>query len=249
MGGHSPGPSERAADRGDSPRETRLLRCRAPGSVGAVRAALGKTDGTGAIAMGDGELRAGIGCYSVLPPSVHPSGHVYRWLIPPTDSLPVIDLLSSGLVSPGISHTPNPQHPPHTYPNTITCDVSDFKTDCLSSQIETRIQAAIESSLPAGVGERHASIFGFARRLKAIPELADAAPSQLVDHVRRWHQRALPDRSGQNGGMIVGSTFLAWSCAKHPAGREPLADVLVRADAAEPPDVALAFSAMLCAGW
>ena len=41
----------------------------APGSVATLREALGNPEGTGHIDCGDGELRAGVGCYSVLPPS------------------------------------------------------------------------------------------------------------------------------------------------------------------------------------
>lgn len=68
------------------------------GSIEAIRAALGKPNGTGAIAFDDGELRAGVGCYSMLPPSVHPSGHVYRWEIAPGDEIPVVDLQAAGFV-------------------------------------------------------------------------------------------------------------------------------------------------------
>jgi hypothetical protein len=70
----------------------------AAGSVEAIRLALGKPDGTGAIAFVDGELRAGVGCYSILPPSVHPSGHGYGWLIPLTDQTPTLDLSAAGFV-------------------------------------------------------------------------------------------------------------------------------------------------------
>ena len=45
--------------------------------VADVRFLIGKPDGTGAIAATDGELRCGVGCYSVLPPSRHPAGHHY----------------------------------------------------------------------------------------------------------------------------------------------------------------------------
>ena len=69
----------------------------AAGSIEAVRAALRKP-GPGAIPFRDGELRAGVGCYSVLPPSVHPTGHVYRWLIPPGDEIPIVDLQASGFL-------------------------------------------------------------------------------------------------------------------------------------------------------
>ncbi|HEV3020953.1 MAG TPA: bifunctional DNA primase/polymerase [Pirellulales bacterium] len=67
----------------------------AEGSMAKIRARLGKL-GTGAIPLGDGELRAGIGCYTILPPSPHPSGCRYQWLIPLGDDLPTIDLDEAG---------------------------------------------------------------------------------------------------------------------------------------------------------
>jgi hypothetical protein len=44
----------------------------------------------GTIHCGDGEIR-GHGAYTLLPPSVHPSGQIYRWLIEPHDGLPTVD--------------------------------------------------------------------------------------------------------------------------------------------------------------
>ncbi len=66
--------------------------------IAAVRSLIGKPGGTGAITVAGGELRCGVGCYSVLPPSVHPSGHVYAWIVPlPEGPLPEVDVFSSGL--------------------------------------------------------------------------------------------------------------------------------------------------------
>jgi hypothetical protein len=56
------------------------------------RVATGTTDGTGHIDLGDGELRAGVGCYCVLPPSKHPDGPLYRWIRPPEAEIPLIDV-------------------------------------------------------------------------------------------------------------------------------------------------------------
>ena len=66
-------------------------------SMEVIRRRLGKPDGTGAIDCGDGELRAGVGCYSVLPPSRHPEGAKYRWLVPlPDGPLPLVDPVTAG---------------------------------------------------------------------------------------------------------------------------------------------------------
>ena len=67
------------------------------GEVLDLRRQLNKPDNIGAIDCGDGELRAGVGCYSLLPPSRHPSGARYRWMIDMPDLPPMIDLLDSGL--------------------------------------------------------------------------------------------------------------------------------------------------------
>lgn len=44
------------------------------------------------------EVRAGTH-YTIAPPSLHPSGKPYRWIIPPWDGIPVIDLEDIGLVT------------------------------------------------------------------------------------------------------------------------------------------------------
>lgn len=72
--------------------------------VADFRCSIGKPDGTGAIQVAAGELRCGVGCYSVLPPSVHPSGAVYRWEIPlPDGPLPEIDVFVAGFYQPPIA--------------------------------------------------------------------------------------------------------------------------------------------------
>ena len=50
--------------------------------------------GRGSVDFGDGELRASEGCYSVLPPSVHPRGHRYSWTVELGDEIPHVDVAS-----------------------------------------------------------------------------------------------------------------------------------------------------------
>ncbi|MBX3451033.1 MAG: bifunctional DNA primase/polymerase [Planctomycetaceae bacterium] len=69
-----------------------------PETVANYRDAIGYPLGVGAIRLNDGELRVGSGCYSVVPPSPHPSGIVYEWVVPLGEIVPTIDdLVESGL--------------------------------------------------------------------------------------------------------------------------------------------------------
>ena len=51
-----------------------------PELVRNFRGVIGKSaKGVGAINLGHGELRASDGCYTILPPSIHPNGNRYKW--------------------------------------------------------------------------------------------------------------------------------------------------------------------------
>lgn len=52
--------------------------------------------------LGDGEFRAGAKHYVLLPPSRHPDGPFYHWLIPlPAAPLPTLDPVQAGLLPSG----------------------------------------------------------------------------------------------------------------------------------------------------
>src|SRR5262249_55270629 len=51
--------------------------------------------------LGDGEYRGDPRHYCVLPPSAHPDGAVYAWLVPlPDGDLPLVDPAEAGLRQP-----------------------------------------------------------------------------------------------------------------------------------------------------
>lgn len=165
--------------------------CRAwPESVQEARRRLGSSGTTGAINLGDGELRAGVGCYSVLPPSTHPSGHVYGWSVPlPEVDLPTVDLCDVGFfeVEPddglGDDYGDDRFHRCNTKHTENTSNRREGKrggknaeTTSESTPVPSLVltaEEAIHGSLPTGPGQRHRLVFEFARRLKAVPNLAD----------------------------------------------------------------------------
>src|ERR1700693_385500 len=166
-----------------------------------VRAATSTGDGGIVILDDEGELR-GEGSYVLAPPTVHPSGHVYRWIVPLVDRPPLLDLRESGLLSrvPCVS-----QFPTESAEECRECgraQKSEETTDAIGcvggwgesygSETAQRIEQAIQSTLPPSVGHRDDWVWKFCRALKAIEVWADADTLDLEDIVREWHGRAKP---------------------------------------------------------
>ena len=140
--------------------------------------------------LGDGEYRADAKHYVLLPPSRHPDGGAYQWIIPPRQELPVLDPQSAGLLSATactqrthgnprqLRQPKQPKQPTATHPTQqpiacVPCSAVD----------------AIKATLPGGPGQRNRKIFDLARRLKSIAGL-DASALKAV--IAEWHRQALP---------------------------------------------------------
>jgi len=192
----------------------------------------------GIIPYSDGELRtAGI---VLLPPSDHKSGKKYRWLIPPEDNLPIVDLDSAGwlpcdtvntedsrhlrgatstvysasTVSHDSDHASNGPNNPNPNPKTPRSNWSADQTE--------QINFAIASCLPTKKGQRHALLFKLARELRAIPALANSPPEAIKPYLKKWHAGAV--------GTIATKPFEeswldfaeGWQNVKFPAGQGPI---------------------------
>lgn len=180
--------------------------------------------------LGDGEYRGDGGHYCLLPPSAHPDGPAYRWLIPlPSGELPTIDPVDAGLLTDA-----HPEHTPATHAHTAdSLHVSD-----------EGIEAAILATLPTAPGQRNHRIWALARRLKG--SMPGATTDALEVIVRTWHTRAL--------SMITTKDFLeswidfrtAWANVKRPAGAT-MAEIAAAAKARMPADAdAIAKLVALC---
>jgi hypothetical protein len=193
----------------------------------------------GTHALGDGEVRAGT--YVVLPPSAHPSGGIYRWLIPPTDPVPAVDVRAAGLDRPwlaqSVSETRAPAPPVSdrarsrdTESSTVLLSVSPA-----APGLTPAVRGAVRASLPAGPGQRNRKIFELARRLWSLPGLAGAAPAALGPAVRLWHALALPVILTKPFEASWSDFVTAWESVRVAADNNPLGPALARARSAAPP--------------
>jgi hypothetical protein len=208
------------------------------------------------IDCGDGEYRGDTRHYTLLPPSLHPSGAKYRWIIPPTSELPCVqDPGSVGLMS-RVQHrgaqttqklsespasqeerrtsTDDAEEPRHTQTTNTSCAF-------LGSSALHDVEVAIRETLPTAPGTRHKLVFKLARRLKAIPHYADAKPAVLRSIVARWHDEAMPFIGTKEFADTWFDFLRAWGKVKFPAGHSPLEVALKRAEQLPPPSEAAAF--------
>ncbi len=132
----------------------------------------------------DGELR-GAG-YCLLPPSVHPSGHIYEWVVPlPDGPLPEVDPYEVDLVACVTEQIEQTEHIDSIEEERSALNKTK---DALPSEIER----AIASTLPTGPGQRNHQVWELVRALKAISGLVNADDAQLRAIVKVWHRRARP---------------------------------------------------------
>ncbi|QDT69058.1 hypothetical protein MalM25_19850 [Planctomycetes bacterium MalM25] len=225
--------------------------CRAwPESVQEARRRLGSHGAKGAIHLRDGELRAGVGCYSVLPPSTHPSGHVYGWSVPlPDGDLPTIDLCDVGFFEAQDAPTDGRFHPRNTVHTEYTVNTSNRveekevalgarSTPGIAPSLALTVERAIEDSLPTRPGQRHKLVFELARRLKAVPSLADRPSRDLRSYVEAWHRRAVPIIGTKPFEETWIDFLKAWENVRHPYGEGVLTVAFGRACSAGVPALA-----------
>jgi hypothetical protein len=177
--------------------------------------------------LGDGELR-GEKAFVVLPPSKHPSGALYEWVVPLTEGeVPMESPEDSGLnVSVGGKVTEKTE---------TTEKQNGHQSLRLSVSLSQRIEAAIGLSLPTKSGIRDDNVFLFARALKAIAELKDRAAADLREHVRDWHKRALPVIGTKPFDATWAAFCHAWPRVEYPLGTSPLETIMEELTCKAPP--------------
>lgn len=183
--------------------------------------------------LGDGELRGG-GGYCMLPPSVHPDGPIYEWIIRPTaENLPVLDPVLAGFVSNGglvTEQTENTEKPEQTE--------TTEHTEAMEG--EEGVEEAIRETLPRGYGTRNRKVFELARTLRSLPQFANVDARELRPIVREWHRRALPTIRTKAFEETWIDFLKAWPRVRHPKGTEPMMEMFQRAVENERPRIAVA---------
>lgn len=192
----------------------------------------------------NGELR-GAGGYCLLPPSVHPSGVHYEWVIPPTrDSLIAISPEEAGFLpksgdSAGVDHrTQDPQETQDIQAILEVREGNERGAVDLDEDERCELDTAIASTLPSGEGQRNGCIFELARWLLAIPGLCRQPMCVLKGVVRDWHTRALPFIATKGFDDTWADFIHAWNHAKWVKGDVMLKFAVKRAlaDEAMPPE-------------
>ncbi len=191
---------------------------------------------------GDGEYRGSVRHFTVLPPSLHPSGSIYRWVVPlPDGPLPEIDPRAVGLLPCNTESTENPADPG---------DSGDSEEHPLTSSTPpalsvlhggNEVEMAVMRTLPTRAGERHGKLFDLARQLKALPHLADVDTLALRSVVQQWHRLAVPVIRTQAFEESWIDFLQAWERVRFPAGTSPLDLALQQARQTSPPVKALRF--------
>lgn len=210
----------------------------------------GITDHREITKLADGELRAN--GYCLLPPSIHPKGTPYRWVIWPMGEIPHLDPDDCGFLREWSArsgedesekrdldlgcvteHTEQTEQSPNI---ASMCSVPSVCSVTLS--LADRINLAIAATLPRGEGQRNRQVFELARALKAIPSLADADVNDLRAYVEKWHAKALPVIRTKAFEETWIDFLTAWPRIKFPRGSEPLTQLFQQAAAVPPPPAA-----------
>jgi hypothetical protein len=175
----------------------------------------GRLEDEAFVKLEHGELRGSASQYIVLPPSRHPEGPTYEWIIPLPDHAELLPLLPQSLTQV-TREQPKEDSGDPGHPRGPTHTVNSLVSPLVSARNED-IERAIVTTIPTGIRQRRMRLFDLARILKAI--IPDATAARLRAIARMWHGRALPVIRTKPFDESWNDFRNAWACVRHPAGQ------------------------------
>jgi len=202
-----------------------------------------KLDGEHFANCGDGELRGDQGHYCLLPPAIHHSGKVYKWLVEPTlenlRTFTLAEVRGCGLLprdnrkSQRTATEETEETEGHSSASSVSVgaasSVSSVSVAGVSVVDLKAIEDAIRTTVAAEAGQRNTRIFKFARKLKAIASLYDAHGPELQGLVRQWWERSLPRIRTKDFIDTYGDFLRAWEAVRVPANEAFMDTIIERA--------------------
>jgi Bifunctional DNA primase/polymerase, N-terminal len=164
--------------------------------------------------FGNGELRGDSGHYTVLPPSLHPSGKVYKWLNPLPPLGMALEKLPLSLLSLDRLVDPSNDTLGSTARGSGKRDQNTFSVPGGAPKKTIFLTEAIARTLPTGPGNRHRCLFKFVRRLRFGPFALTLDERKRI--VRDWLDGAIAAGTKDRDFSQTWREFeYGWDRAKH----------------------------------
>jgi len=210
-----------------------------------------------------GEYRGDSGHFCLLPPSQHPRGPQYKWLVPlPGGELPYIqDVVAAGLLPREFFSPDETQKAQGKHKKSQVVvkgvrgsgvkgvqggeggRVSTAHAVRLSVEAQTIVRAGVVRCIPSRPGTRRAKLFELVRRIKFTPQFVNLPAAEigfLKPYVRDWWKLAKPHTSGKHAEFWQSwqDFVYGWEEARVPYGAT-MEGILQKARSSPPPRVAV----------
>jgi len=177
----------------------------------------------------DGEYRADNGHYTLAPPSAHPDGGQYEWVVPLSGELPVVPLSVWGIENDACSRVGRGNVVGGAYSTTGL-----IGNDCKGGPHYTP-EDVIRLTLPTNEGHRNSCLLRLAQGLKFNCGLEFKDMKQWV---RKWHERALPVIKTKDWRTTWHEFSAAVPGTTTPLGVHPMWKINLHVDAPDTPPAA-----------
>jgi hypothetical protein len=167
---------------------------------------------------------------AMLPPSPHPKGGKYEWLIPLDGELPELDPMQWNLQEfPEETEDPEDAEDPDDAERPRSHSGGGVLLEVYGVELVKEIEKAVAQTIPNAKGQRNDAVFPFCRWLKAIPEIKDLPLKQLKPIVQYWYEQANPVIGTKKFTVTWADFVHGWKRVKWPKGDVMLSQAIKRA--------------------